>query len=736
MPQPQQPKQNVAEMWKQYNERMQQWRDYYAQIQSNEAQKRLSAAIQSGGTRSSISQQILPQNSMPSYSSAQVDKPGRSDAAESVPVVLPYSKERAPLAGVSSMSKAQDLSIPDKPPPELITSHGQSAVANGRQTSANTAVGAGRGNIRVIPAWMESGMTDRKPEAASSESTYTSDGLNSVPKGVAHPAVASSLFKANNANGRGRGSSRVIPAWMQNQSSSSDKSISSKPDDRGKQIKKAREHRSVGRGSDRVLPAWMLQRKANTSKPEPSQPYPASLQSYVQKNMQECRRLFPGNAKIETGLNADIIKLLEKLKGTDELWTKDWDNEPFMERLRANATKPRFIKLHSSVPEVTENSGTRSRSRSGARRKKKRKKSQATRSRSRSRVSSSIPSLTIDHAELAARENRAKRFKRQASKSVEYQNSAASGSTDKTISMLRSLEGGQHKLEWEKIIVRGTCQRLKKSYYRLNEVPAASDVRPEEVLKRAHADVMRQWHANPRECSYEYANDQLKAIRQDLTVQHISTDFTVIVYETHARITLEQMDILEFNQCVTQLHRLYRTGGSSGKGLRGCVCEFTAYEFLYLVYIGQKYGNSGAAQLHALLRETPRKVLYSSCVDHALSVRRSVAVGDYEAFFRLRKSAPYMSANLMCLLDGKMRHDGLRLLTRAFRPTLSVEYTAEVLGIDGSTAEAKKILEEAGVLFVSNEDVIDTKNSQAVFVKPYVFVAMDGDGIAEPVGPK
>lgn len=54
---------------------------------------------------------------------------------------------------------------------------------------------------------------------------------------------------------------------------------------------------------------------------------------------------------------------------------------------------------------------------------------------------------------------------------------------------------------------------------------STSQVRPEEVLEKA-LDMVQKSEKN-----YLYKCDQLKSIRQDLTVQHIRNQLTVKVYD-------------------------------------------------------------------------------------------------------------------------------------------------------------------------------------------------------------
>ena len=75
------------------------------------------------------------------------------------------------------------------------------------------------------------------------------------------------------------------------------------------------------------------------------------------------------------------------------------------------------------------------------------------------------------------------------------------------------------EFDMESLKIVGTCQVVEKNYLRLTSAPNPNTVRPENILKIALTNLKEKW----RNKSIEYINlcSQLKAIRQDLTVQHI-----------------------------------------------------------------------------------------------------------------------------------------------------------------------------------------------------------------------
>ena len=228
----------------------------------------------------------------------------------------------------------------------------------------------------------------------------------------------------------------------------------------------------------------------------------------------------------------------------------------------------------------------------------------------------------------------------------------------------------------------GKSQSLEKSYLRLTSDPKPEDVRPLPVLRRALLHIRSQYVEME---DFEWANDQLKAVRQDLTVQHIQRDPLILdVYETHARLLLEHGDLNEFNQCQTMIRSLtnpmfqqpdqdqdqYQADQNltrrnhRGKGTDVPLLqqseqsrdEFAAYGLLYslvqrsagdiilmLSYFTRLAHHFRVHQNGRNDAANPSNPDSSPAFRHAVQVVKAVIHNDYHTFFRLYECAPHMS---------------------------------------------------------------------------------------------
>lgn len=264
----------------------------------------------------------------------------------------------------------------------------------------------------------------------------------------------------------------------------------------------------------------------------------------------------------------------------------------------------------------------------------------------------------------------------------------------------------------------GENQNLEKPYLRLTTFPRKEDVRPLKVLIKALAYVKGRY---VQEEDFAWANEQLKSIRQDMTVQRIRNRFVLEVYETHARILLEQGDLDEFNQCQTMIRSLVEGGSEQPKDAipttkkaarpekplyqsPDVADEFRGYAILYALV-----RNSGFELKAELERATSPSLKCSqngfdgdsvkSNRWHAFQVVKSLDDNDYRTFFRLYETAPYMSAFLMDFLVKRVRDRAYERIIAAYRPNVSVEHIRECLNFP-DLEETRLFLRQSKAAFV------------------------------------
>lgn len=273
----------------------------------------------------------------------------------------------------------------------------------------------------------------------------------------------------------------------------------------------------------------------------------------------------------------------------------------------------------------------------------------------------------------------------------------------------------------------GESTTLEKPYLRLTTYPKREDVRPLHVLRCSLIHVKEKYRA---EEDFEWTNAQMKSIRQDLTVQNIRDTFTLEVYETHARILLENGDLNEFNQCQTMLrsltegslsdpdgnHEFANGMGSEKKSVRleqtvDSADEFRAYSILYALI-----RKSWSRLKLDLIKVKVSIEAGGSCCKHALKVVNAVNCENYHAFFRLYESAPRMSPYLMDFLLQRVRDLSFGRMVASYRPSLSLSFLQASLGFS-DYEETRIYLKRTGAVFIKEgnktTEMVDCKGSMA-----------------------
>ena len=207
--------------------------------------------------------------------------------------------------------------------------------------------------------------------------------------------------------------------------------------------------------------------------------------------------------------------------------------------------------------------------------------------------------------------------------------------------------------EWK---IVGTCTELEKPYFRLTSKPDPSTIRPEHVLKKALAWLKDRWRRG--EIKYEFFSDQLRSIRQDLTVQGIQNKFSVEIYQVHTRLALEAQDLDQYNSCMSRLFELYKTG-LPGRIPVISKQEFKAYQIMY--YTLQNL----FLQLEKSLKALSQSEKKTQEIKQALVLKSAVVLGNYHQVFQLRPSLSHCGPHLLDIFTPKLRALSLLKICKA-----------------------------------------------------------------------
>lgn len=245
--------------------------------------------------------------------------------------------------------------------------------------------------------------------------------------------------------------------------------------------------------------------------------------------------------------------------------------------------------------------------------------------------------------------------------------------------------------------------RMVKEYSRSSadqEEPLAHELRPPHVLRHTMDYLLVHLMDSPQPVGewYDFIWNRTRAIRKDITQQHLCDQACVALVEQCARFHIHcaaalcEQDMSTFDpkinnenlvKCLQTLKHFYYD-----LSLRGSRCpnepEFRAYDVLLHLNEGDTIRQ---------VQKLPAQVRWSAEVKRAVAAFAALNSNNYVRFFRVAAQAPYLAACLLHRYFGQVRVRALQTFFKAFcLPNHSEEFSLELLrrqlGFD-STSEVE-----------------------------------------------
>jgi len=395
---------------------------------------------------------------------------------------------------------------------------------------------------------------------------------------------------------------------------------------------------------------------------------PPSLRDYVFKSYQKCL-----NSGEQKAMEKMLTEEMGKATRSGTLHSRDWSRYPLPKLPRdVDQKKKEDPYPNFDIPKLPATGKKRvSKFDSEGPKTEETPKELRGLLKGKKRNAKNAMSAGITREELNRREERRHRFKEELSSKGKKGNSYRG----------KGSKGGVDEEEYGGLAIVGTCTDLEKSYFRLTSVPDPGTIRPEKILKEALSRLMKFW--KKREKEYSYMCDQLKAMRQDLTVQGTKNEFCVLVYETHARIALECSDLDQFNQCQTQLGYLYPLK------IKGHEMEFITYQVLYFALHHMN------CELETYLSDLSEEKAEHQDVQYGIQVYLAMREDNYHRLFALYNKAPHMCSYMMDIFLNKHRIWALIIICRS-HVTIGLDYLQELLRFETVAETTKFVIENKG----------------------------------------